>query len=114
METAWTVRGGKGNAVKRPSAPRIPQEDCDALPPGTPFHHIASAEVSRLRIGLAIGLCVFGSIAIKQIPGHDILAVHWTSDGVPAMPMFGPATGVVSWYAETALALPLLLTVVLV
>jgi CAAX protease family protein len=75
---------------------------------------MAGAEVSLPRVGVAIGLCVFGSIAIKQIPGHDILAVHWTSDGVPAMPMFGPATGVVSWYAETALALPLLLTAVLV
>jgi uncharacterized protein len=100
--------------VTRTPLPGIRDEARSPAPPGTSFHHLAGDEPSFLRVPVAIVVCVLGVGAISQIPGHDILAVHTTSDGDPALPMFGAVTPVVSWYVETALALPVLLAVILV
>lgn len=82
-------------------------------PPGTPFHHLASAGLASLRVFAAILAGVAGVIAVTQIPDLAVLSMSWTSHGIPAMPLYCPETGVMSWQAETALALTLLLTGVL-
>jgi membrane protease YdiL (CAAX protease family) len=83
-------------------------------PPSTPFHQLAAPGFATPRVFVAILVGVAGVAAVTQIPGQSILAVHWTSHGIPARPLFGPHTPVMSWQAETALALTLLLTVILV
>lgn len=83
-------------------------------PPGTPFHHLAGAGFATPRVFTALLAGVVGVIAVTQIPGSPALAVYWSSHGIPAMPLFGPYTPAMSWQAETALAVPLLLTAVLV
>ena len=82
-------------------------------PPGTPFHHLAGPGFATPRVYAAILVGVAGVTAITQIPGQPVLSVHGTSHGIPAMPIIGPNTPVMSWQAETALALTLLLTVIL-
>ncbi|MEV6349599.1 hypothetical protein [Actinoplanes sp. NPDC051851] len=53
------------------------------------------------------------TIAVAQIPRHDLLVPHWSSAGAPALPLFGPTTSAVSRYAETALTLLLVLAFLL-